>query len=241
MLGRIKLIRDAVADDKPLSFAAVLELDNRRQLGTDAYAWCWSAAKFLDSHPRYRERFRTLKQHAADPAFNDIVRREFADDWNELAAEWWAYVAGLDYGYDYERTAIDFQRGSPLSRKRDVNIAVDRGWQSSGVWLEAGKSYQVTAKGRYQIGVEQSPDGPRPWPCEPGGITLEYHDSRPLGMLLGAIVPEGGDGANFAKPQAIGRECTLTPEVSGTLYLRVNDSPARLADNRGDLTIEIAD
>lgn len=240
MLGRIKLVRDAVAANRALGFPAVMKIDNRKQLSNEAYAWCWAAAKFLDSHPRYRERFRAVQKHVQDPKFNDLVRREFADDWVELLAEWQAYVASLDHGYDFERMAIRFERGT-LSRKREVTVAVDKGWQSSGVWLQAGTTYRIAARGRYQIATEEMAGGETAWPCEPSGVTIEYHDGRPLGMLLGAIVPEAAGGATFAKPLAIGLGCEITPEVSGTLYLRVNDSAARLGDNRGTLTIRIAD
>ena len=41
-----------------------MQLDNRKQMGNEAYAWCWAAAKFLDSHPRYRDRFRGLRSRA---------------------------------------------------------------------------------------------------------------------------------------------------------------------------------
>ena len=34
-------------------------------------------------------------------------------------------------------------------------------------------------------------------------------------------------------------ETTLTPEQSGTLYLRINDSAAELSDNAGTLAVEI--
>jgi hypothetical protein len=241
MLGRIKLVRDAFAADHAITFPAVMAIDNRKRLGNDAYAWCWAAAKFLDSHPRYRERFWALKQHVREADFNGVVRHEFAPHWQELLAEWQAFVATLDHGYDFERMAIRFERGTPLSRKRDVTIVADRGWQSSGIWLEAGKTYRVTARGRYQIAAERDGDRERPWPCEPGGVTIEYHDGRPLGMLLGAIVRENGSDATFAKPQAIGVGRNITPEISGTLYLRVNDSAGRLGDNRGGLTIEIAE
>ena len=238
MLGRIKLVRDAVAAGTAFSLPEVMAIDNRRQLGNEAYAWCWAAAKFLDSQQRYRERFRGLQKNVRDPDFNDLVRREFAEDWYEISAEWQAYVATLDHGYDFKRMAIRFERGTPLSReRREVAIAADRGWQSSGVWLEAGKTYRVTARGRFQVAVENGVA----WPCEPGGVTIEYHDGRPLGILLGAIVPEGAGDATFAKPQAIGLGCNMTPDVSGTLYLRVNDSAARLGDNRGTLTIGVAD
>lgn len=246
MLGRIKLIRDAVAEDHVLGLPAVMELDNRRQLGNEAYAWCWAAAKLLDSHPRYRERFRKLREHVRAPKFNEIFREEFAADWSDLNAEWQAYVDMLDHGYDFERMAIEFQRGKPLvGIPRKVTIAADRGWQSSGVWLEAGKSYRIQARGRFEIAAETKDGKVTPWPCEPGGVTLEYYDGHPLGMLLGAIDARGDESqpppshVGFAHPIAIGLGATLKPEASGTLYLRVNDSAGKLADNHGSLTVSI--
>jgi hypothetical protein len=243
MLGRIKLVQDAFEAGRQLSFSAVMQIDNREQLGNEAYAWCWAAAKFLDSHPRYRQRFRRLRHHVLDQKFNEIVRREYADDWANLRAEWRAYVAALEHGYDFERMAIDFQRGEPLhTGPRDVTIAADRGWQSAGVWLEAGRTYRISASGRYQIAAEANNGVPQPWPCEPGGVTIEYHDGKPLGILLGAIDARSNNTnvASFAHPRVIGMDTSITPAASGTLYLRVNDSAGRLDDNRGNLKVTIA-
>lgn len=244
MLGRIKLIDDALAEGRPLTFQAVMQLNNRKQLGNEAYAWCWAAAKLLDSHPRYRDRFRQLRTIVAEPDFNDVFRRTFASDWADLNAEWAAYITTLDYGFDFQRMAIEFQTGKPLAGlPHTATIAADRGWQSSGVLLEAGKSYDVTATGRYQIAVDQKDNSTKPWLCEPGGVTIEYHDGRPLGILLGAIdsrdEPAATGSASFSAPLAIGLRSSVKPIASGTLYLRVNDSAAKLGDNRGTLTVTI--
>jgi hypothetical protein len=242
MLGRIKLIRDAIDADRVLTLPQVMQIDNREQLGNESYAWTWAAAKFLDAHPRYRGRFRRLRKHVLDPAFNSITRREFKADWAEVTAEWQAFVVALDHGYDFERMAIDFTRGRPLAEEpARATIQADRGWQSAGVRLEAGKSYRISASGRYQIAADQVNGAVRAWPCEPGGITIEYHDGRPLGMLLGAIVGrEDQAEASFAKPLAVGLGTTIKAGASGTLYLRVNDSAAALHDNRGTLTVTVA-
>ncbi|HEX5471180.1 MAG TPA: hypothetical protein VFW73_04810, partial [Lacipirellulaceae bacterium] len=171
--------------------------------------------------------------------------RSFVPDWEDLNAEWQAYIATLDYGYDFDRMAIEFQTGKPLAgQSASATIAADRGWQTSGVWLDAGKSYHITAAGRYQIAAEQLAGKSTPWLCEPGGITIEYHAGRPLGMLLGAIDRRGNrtaaSGGSFAEPLAIGTQATIKTSVSGTLYFRVNDSAAKLDDNRGTLSIKVA-
>jgi hypothetical protein len=209
-------------------------------LGTEAYSWCWAAARFLDSHPRYRDRFRALKGLVLEPRFNDVVRRKYADDWAELAAEWESLIATLEYGYDFDRMAIEFEakRQAPGPGAIETTIAADRGWQSAGAWLREGVPYRIVAGGRYQVAVEEADDAAVPWPCEPGGVTIEYHDGRPLGMLLGAIDGRSA-GATLAEAFAVGTEATITPAADGVLYLRINDSPARLDDNRGSVTATI--
>ena len=87
-----------------------MKLDNRVQMNNESYAWCWAAAKFLDTHPRYRGRFRGLIKYVEEPNFNDKMRRDFDADWNDLQAEWQAFIATLDHGFDFERMAIDFKK-----------------------------------------------------------------------------------------------------------------------------------
>jgi hypothetical protein len=244
MLGRVKLIEDARAAHRTLTLSEVMNFDARGQLGSEAYAWCWAAAKLLDSHPRYRDRFRQLASQVKDENFNDIVRHKYAGDWADLNAEWQAYIATLDYGFDYDRMAIDFRPGKPLPAEgQTVTIAADRGWQSSGVQIEAGKSYKITASGRYQIAADQNAGITKPWPCEPGGVTIDYHDGRPLGMLLGAIDSRDGSSTvtsqSFAEPFAVGLHTELKATRSGALYLRVNDAANSLDDNHGTLNVTI--
>jgi hypothetical protein len=253
MWGRIKIIRDAVAAKKAWPINAVLEVDNRRPLATDHYAWTWALTTLLDGHPQYRERFRSMKQYVADPAFNERFRGALASDWSDLLAEWDALVSQLDYGYDFERMAMVHKPAEPVGASSErATIAADRGWQATGWLLRGGETYRVSASGRFQIA-----DDGKPWPCEPGGVTIEYHDGRPLGALLGALRPGvkahgastgvAGPGqrpglqraVTFASPMVIGLEATVKPHADGVLYLRVNDSPAKLGDNDGGVAVRI--
>jgi hypothetical protein len=235
MWGRIKLIRDAQFAGNAWPLEAVLAVDNNRALAVDSYAWTWALAALLDAHPQFRDRFRRLQGAVDHPQFTARFRKLYADDWDDLLAEWQAYVAQLDYGYDIPRMAMTHKESSEVNgHPRSTTIAADRGWQSTGWLLRAGRTYQVSASGRYQI----AHDG-QPWPCEPGGVTIEYYDSRPLGALLGALRPVNDEAAppTFAAPMLIGLGATLTPQHDAVLYLRANDSPARLADNAGELTV----
>ena len=49
--------------------------------------------------------------------FNDRFYRLFQRDWPDLCEEWQVMVAGMEYGYDVARAAIDFR---PAARCRPM-------------------------------------------------------------------------------------------------------------------------
>ncbi|HEU5431705.1 MAG TPA: hypothetical protein VFU81_08585, partial [Thermomicrobiales bacterium] len=62
-----------------------------------------------------------------------------------------------------------------------------------------------------------------------------------LGILLAAVHPDPYDPAatsSLLSPIEVGLGAELTPAETGTLYLRINDSPAELADNAGGLQVQ---
>jgi hypothetical protein len=246
MWGRIKLVQESRAMRLP----AVLTLGEGRALSTDEYAWCWALCKFLDSHPRLSDQFRRLSKRLDGQDFNKQFRETYRQQWAELSFEWQAFIAALDYGYDTERMTVTHRRASLVEADAEITIAADRGWQSTGWRLQSGKTYSITAAGRYVIARDEIagddipgdsiPGDSEPWPCEPGGVTLEYHDGLPLGMLLGLLRPvDDNRTADFSEPFAVGLQASVTPEVDTILYLRVNDWPARLSDNEGTLRASI--
>ncbi len=117
-------------------------------------------------------------------------------------------------------------------------MAADRGWQNSGIHLDAARSYALRAAGRYQVS-----DQPRTWWCEPNGVSIRYYRGQPVGVLLAAVRPDrpipGAPSALIA-PTTVGLATTLVPKHGGTLYFRINDSAGELADNAGELSVEIA-
>lgn len=237
MWGRIKIVRDAFAARRAKRLADVLNYDPRTQPGVEAYGWCWAAAAFLDGHPRYRSRFRTLPKWVRQPDFNERFRRLMGDDWDGLAEAWQVFVADLEYGYDLERTAMDFTPGKPLGPAgARVTIQADRGWQNTGIALAEGAAYRLRAAGRYHVA-----DRPQIWWCEPNGVSIRYYHGRPLGILLAAVRPErpAPGPSPFIAPLPVGLGTDLTPNHAGTLYLRINDSGAELHDNAGTLGVEI--
>ena len=147
-------------------------------------------------------------------------------------------MVNLDYGYDIPREAIIYEAtGTDSGETTAVDIRADRGWQSTGLVVSAGTTYSLQAAGRYQVARE-----PKIWWCEPGGVTLRYHGGYPLGMLLAGVSDQTQPLPGItplAHPEPIGLGRELQFATSGTLFLRVNDSPAELADNAGQLRVKI--
>jgi hypothetical protein len=236
--GRVRLVQDAVAQHQAKHLRTVLVFDGRTHGSNEFYAWCWTAASLLERDPRYHDRFRQLALALAAGRGSAAFESLFAANPDELAEQWQLTVVDLDYGYDFARASVVFAPGQPLpAGGTEVSIAADRGWQSARVTLEAGQTYRLDAHGRFQVA-----NPGRPWPCEPGGVSIRYYRGRPLGMLLAAVRPdhpEPGRSSALLRPVPVGLGTTLTPETTGTLYLKVNDSPAELADNAGQLQVKI--
>jgi len=241
--GRVKIIRDAVQAGEPLSLDQVLAFGPTAHREVGPYGWCWAATALLDHDPRFSRVFREAVAWVNRPDFNQRFFNQLGDRWREAQWQWIILLSNLDYGYDFGREAANFARGRAILPTGEIiRVSADRGWQNSGLWLEAGHTYSMTARGRFVV-VGDDP----PWESEPQGVTIRYVRGRPLGILLAAVVPyeppdpqtELTTAGSFFQPCTVGRELFVSPTRSGTLFLRINDSPAELADNQGDVTVSI--
>jgi hypothetical protein len=238
MWGRVKIVQDDFAAHRAKTLKGVIQYGPTAHREVGPYGWCWAAALLLDHHPRYRGRFRELRKFVREADFSDRFLQSIGGDWDDLAEEWQVFVAELEYGVDIPRTAIQFTRGRPpLSGGAEATVAADRGWQSSGIALEAGMSYRLRAAGRYQVASQ-----PKIWWSEPNGVSIRYYRGRPLGMLLAAVHPDHPRIAGpspLLTPIPVGLGMTLVPKRSGTLMLRINHSNAELSGNAGSLRVVV--
>ena len=237
--GRVKIVRDEFAANRGMTLFDIFRYDARAHLKNEAYGWCWAAAAFLNAHPKTSALFQDLRNNTSDRSieFSRKLHETLKVDWPQIAEDWQLYVIHLDYGYDVARAATVRKPAMPLTGPTTVTVAADHAWQSTGLQVETGQTYELTAAGRYTLARE-----PKPWICEPNGITLEYHQRLPLGILLAAVSdPQAGDSSitPLASPEVIGLAGKVTPKKSGTLYLCLNDSPTKLADNGGQATVVI--
>ncbi|MFO0868736.1 MAG: hypothetical protein U0935_07265 [Pirellulales bacterium] len=238
--ARIKIVKDEFSAGRGQPLEQIFAYALNAHLQNETYGWCWAAAQFLDAHPltqaAFRERFAAVRD--AGPEFTRPLLESLEEHWPALSEEWQLFVAQADYGYDVARAAIQHRPAAPLTTPEvRLKISAAAGWQSTGIQLEQGVSYEVAAVGRYQLVA-----GPPIWWCEPGGVTIRYFRGQPLGMLLGAVRPAvlSSDRLTpLANPEPIGRRRIMTPSGAGVLYLKINEFPGELADNSGDLLVRV--
>ncbi|HMP80146.1 MAG TPA: hypothetical protein PKD54_11890 [Pirellulaceae bacterium] len=236
--GRPKLLRKALDAGRRHRLEQVFDFPNMAFRDVEHYAWAWAACEFLSKHPLTHRAFADLPSQAADTSsrFHSAFRRKLADHWLEIERDWQLYIDELDYGSDSSRAALS--HADIISHEQDVviQLATDRSWQRTGVPISAGDTVTIISEGRFRVS-----GGEKPWDSESGGITIQYYRGQPLGQLMATLLLETANPTELpiAPALPIGTSRTITFDRAGELLLRINESPARLDDNQGQLTITI--
>ncbi len=240
-LGRITLLQTAVKEGRFKSLDEVFELTANDYSDNVAYAWSWALCKFLDTHPRYSDAFKSLGKAPTRRHFVEQFLEAYQANLDDMRTEWALFAHHLDEGYKIEPAAIAFQTGKPLTPTAPetlITLKSDRGWQSTGVLIEQGKKYTLTAHGQFTLAQT-----PKPWTSEADGISFRYFDGEPLGKLLGAVRTNTPDSIATAQSLRqvfpLGSNHTHIATQTGTLYLRLNDAWSQLSDNKGNVTVRI--
>ncbi|MFQ5732063.1 MAG: hypothetical protein ACE5KM_08915 [Planctomycetaceae bacterium] len=241
-LGRIEYVQRDARQGRPFSIQDVAKkLTAPAFVHNRAYAWSWALCRFFDSHPRYRKRFRALGRIHSSRGFEQEFAQLISDESPHVFSEWILFAGGLCYGYDAASAAMDVKPGDALAighAPRTFTLRADRGWQSSGVWVDQGQSVEITASGQFELAQK-----PKPWVCEPQGVSITYFQGRPLGELTAVIVPDSKKSLPITVPTLrsvpVGRKAVVVAPIKDTLYLRVNDSFAKLSDNTGGLKVTL--
>lgn len=234
-LGRIETLRDAAAAGRtqPLARVFTAPVGNHE---IAAYAASWAAVAFLSRHPAHAADFAALERGLLDERFTERLTSRPGWDAARVARDHAAFIADLDYGYDFERTVIDWSPGRPLTAVQRVAVAADRGWQNTGFTVAAGNVTRFAATGRIEVGrLEAARAAPTVLESEADGITLRWYRGRPLGRLL---VAQWIDDTRGFRVLATGAEGECAAAVGGPLFVKINESAGGLADNRGRLNVE---
>ena len=236
--GRIRILNDLRDKNQSRSVESIFTMSFDGADNTPSYAWSWSLAAFLNGHPLYGDLLRDAVVDVSRP--HEEFTRRFRSKLEAIQSgrvhvDWSDFLARLEYGYDFERNAIkDLTLGKPLQNKvQEITVQANQGWQNAGILVEKGKTYSFQATGRFQLAQE----GQRIWWSEPNGVTIRYYQGRPLGLVLGAVLPEGKERNFHLFP--IGDATSWTAPMAGTLFFRINDTPAELRDNSGTVVVKI--
>ena len=178
--------------------------------------------------------------------FEAEFRRLFAADWDAAATpsgrpSWPAStMATISSGW---RSTFD-RASRSMAARAQAKIDVDHGWQSSRLRLEAGKTYELSASGRYQIGrragrlvvrAGRRDDSllSRPAAGNSAGRRAIAGRRRRRRRADPSDRPRVGQrSVGQADSSSDWARRSRRPQ-SGTLYLRVNEPAGELADNSG--------
>lgn len=235
-LGRIEEIQRLHRTNRMPSIAQVFAMRGSAHGKLSLYASTWATVAMLSLHPRYSKEFSSLERGSLDQSFT--TRLTTSPTWNsaEATRDFDAFTDEIDYGYDFQRSAVDWDPGTVLHTGRHIEVRADQGWQNSGIRLQPAKRYVIHAGGRVLIGHSQA----GPLESEPQGISLSWHRRWPIGRLLAAQWTQDSDGS---RPRFVlvseGIGGNIKPLVEGPLFFKVNESPGQLADNAGSYEVHV--
>lgn len=230
--GRVALIEKQLAEAKPKSLNQILNTPPGAFRDVNAYAWSWAACEFLAHHRLSKQTFAKLPQRLTDrplARFNVGLRSELEAAWETLSRDWLLYINESDYGTDIAAAAL---RPAVAGDDGSFQISAKTSWQSTGISVSPQDRFTITASGDYVVGQTS-----RPWRCQPNGVTVEYYHGQPLGKLMATVIGESDQRVTPIPVGRLGRSIRFAR--SGILSLRINESPAKLGDNDGELKVTI--
>ena len=244
-LGRIEKIRALRAAGECPGLDDIFTTPGANHRDLSAYAGSWAAVAMLSRHPRHATAFAAAERGPLDRNFNRRLSETTGWDGDQAERDFDAFTDEIDYGYDFTRSGIDWTPAParPLNSRQTISVAADRGWQNSGWSLRKGARYSLQATGRCTIGTLTAPaaEPPLRLEAEADGISLRWYRERPLGRLLVAQwveTPDDGGRPRFVVVAEGGRR-EFTAAADGTVFCKLNDPPGELADNAGQITVEI--
>ncbi len=245
--GRLKLIHASLERKTAPSLTEILNFTSD---GTtermNRYAWSWAATVFFVHHPDYAPIIRQVADQPLDYSlrFSQEFRSRLADRWPTVVNDWNGFVTDLDFGYRFDRSMVATRESAkPLgSGSQTVSIDSAKGWQSTGVRIQAGQTVRLQASGSFSVVHREEGSQALEWRSEPQGLTLRYQNRYPIGRLIGSVVPDRPvDETTRWETLDVGRGVEYRSKIDGILYLKLNERAGELGDNRGVVTVQIWD
>ncbi len=189
------------------------------------YAWRWALCHLLANNPNYADRFKPLAIALMEEQPDASFEATYGPVAKEVSFEYDQFLKTVGNGYRCDLTAWPWRaKFRPLAAgaiaRAEVKAAA--GWQSSGVRVERGGEYLVTAEGLWRTAAAAGD-------VDAGG------DSDGRGRLVAAIFEE----FSLGQPVRLGVEARFTAASDGELMLRCADDWTQLGDNDGSLRVTL--
>jgi hypothetical protein len=207
-----------------------IAVPGRTDAGTwQDYAWRWALCHLLANNPNYAGRFKPLAIGLMEGREGVSFESVYGPVAKEISFEYAQFLTTLGNGFRSDLTAWPWQaKARSLGGSGTVRATVQarRGWQSSGVIVDAATSYAVTAEGA--------------WRTTPAGAAVTAAgaaDGR--GRLVAAVLVDDGPQFRLTPEIPLAAAASFTAPASGTLMLRCADAWTDLADNDGELSVSL--
>lgn len=216
----IKYIRES----SPKSLNEIVNSDERTGDSWQNYAWRWALCHLLANNPNYASRFHPLGMSILTKKGGLTFETVYGDQAEEISFEYLFFLKHVETGFRADLVAFDWRRKfAKPTASGTVGCTVDagKGWQPSGLMLEAGKEYTVTATGTWKLAKD-------------GDSVSLAGDAEGKGKLVGVILKDW----QLSEPFDIGGLDSFTAPEDGNLWIRASDDWNSLADNKGKLTLK---
>jgi hypothetical protein len=189
------------------------------------YTWRYALCQMLLDNPNYADRFRALAVALMEGQPGVSFESVYGPVSREVAFEFEQFLTHVGNGSRADLTAWPWkakQRRLAPGGVGRAKVKGAAGWQASGVEVEAGAVYVITAEGSWSMAADAESTGPE-------------GDAAGRGRLAGALY------ADFTLTQEIplGSHTSWIAPADGLLMLRAADAWTELADNDGTLSITI--
>jgi hypothetical protein len=187
------------------------------------YAWRWALCHLLANNPNYADRFKPLAIALMEEQPDASFEATYGPVAKEVSFEYDQFLKTVGNGYRCDLTAWPWRaKFRPLAAGATTRTEVKAaaGWQPSGVRVERGGEYLVTAEGRWRTAAA-------------GGDVDAGGDADGRGRLVAAIFEEFALG----DPVPLGVDARFKAASDGQLMLRCADDWTQLGDNDGSLKV----
>lgn len=206
---------------------SVREILSAKSISSDEtfeeYSWRWALCYLLANNPNYARKFKELGIGLMLNKPGITFEKAYGKVAKQLVFEFKQFIKDVENGYRADlchwRWNHKFSSIGAKDVKR-VTVQAQAGWQPA-IEVEANEEYAFTAEGT--------------WSIEGTGKKLTAQgDKDKLGRLVGIVFQD----YSLSQPIPLGEQGTFRAPTDGQLYVRCEESWARIGDNSGSLNVQ---